>query len=144
MSFMTEVILTMSLVEDTGTSGCPIWPAMDFIQKWVADEKYLGGQIFEVNAPQGECGYCPGGVFVGEFKNLHTARFIKAIRAAPWQWREKVRVFIRDERTEVFEPVSLEAETADIVEDGYSRPMTAAEVAEFDKSFADAMGSASK
>ena len=103
---MTQALLTMSLVEDTGTSDCPIWPAVDHIQSWLA-ANHRGGNLFEVSAPQGPDAYCPGGVFAGEFKNLHHDAFVEAVRSAPWQWPEKVRLFMRDERSEVFDLVSL-------------------------------------
>jgi hypothetical protein len=106
MSFMTDVVLTMTSVEDTGTSSCPVWPAVDFIKAWIA-ENYRGGQLFEVASPQGPDGYCPTGVFVGEFQGLDREGFVEAVQSAPWQWPEKVRLFIRDERSEVFELVAL-------------------------------------
>lgn len=120
MSFMTDVILTMTSVEDTGTSGCPVWPAVDFLQAWVREERHArGGYLFQVASPAGPDAYCPDGVFVGEFNHLDIEAFVEAVKAAPWQWREKVRLFIRDERTEVFSEVSLLVEEAGGLSEGF-------------------------
>lgn len=101
MSYWTEVLLTVSSHEDAGTSKCPVWRCIDFINCWLRD-RYNGLEwpLFEVWAPDDR--HCPLGIFVGHFKSIGTASFIEAVRQAPWERKELVRLFIRDENEEVF------------------------------------------
>jgi hypothetical protein len=112
MSHWTAVLITATVTEDTSLDITgdekPEFPAMDYLNNWLA-ENYHASRLFHVTnpLPDGREGQRPDTVFAGHFKHLHIPSFQEAVKAAPWQWRETVQLFIRDEHDDVFTETKL-------------------------------------
>lgn len=104
MSWWTDVLLTASALEDIGTSEKPDqYVAVDYVNDWLRENSY-GFQLAKITHPTGTA---PNSCFAGSFKSLWHDEFIKTVRSAPWQWREQIQLFLRQEDDMGFQEIKL-------------------------------------
>lgn len=98
MSNWTEILLTASALEETGPER---YPAIEHVNKMIAPYR-----LFLVRNPNVR-GYSPMSCFAMATKSLNRTEFLAALDAAPWQWKEQVQVFAREEDDKGFQEIDL-------------------------------------
>lgn len=105
VSNWTDVFLACTSLEDCSSSDEPeCYPAVQKIDKWLEAHSY--GKLFRVQ-PNNDWQQVPTGCFFGHFKNLGWDGFIEAVRQAPWEWKEQVQLFLRQEDDLGFQEIEL-------------------------------------
>lgn len=105
MSYWTEVFLAATTLENAGPEdGAESYPAVDTINVWLRENGWW--DLFLVKPPKADQ-YSPDACFAGSFKNLDRDGFIKATRCAPWMWKERVQLFLRQEDDQGFQQIDL-------------------------------------
>ena len=103
MSYWTEIILTASCLEDTGSEDGPSeFPPLVDINRIIAP---FG--LFEIKNPD-PTRHSPFGCFAGYVKNLNCEVFVVAVRTAPWQCLDEVQLFLRGENDDKFVEIALD------------------------------------
>lgn len=102
MSRVTDVILTVSLLEEPGdTGGCP---AVEALNAWLRERRL--GELNEVSKAAGGTKVIQARVFMGAFNYLDLTEFIDAINATPFLDRESLALFVKQEEEERFMDVT--------------------------------------
>ena len=98
MSHVTDVILTMSLLEEAGDDDrCP---AVDVLNIWLSERNK--GELKRVDDFAGGGKAIQAAVFMGAFNSLEIPEFVAAVGAAPWEDRGRLALFVKDEHDERF------------------------------------------
>ena len=98
MSYVADVILTMSLLEETGRDDRCM--AVEAINVWL--EEQGKGELKQVDDFAGGRKSIQAMVFMGAFNYLCIPEFVAAVGAAPWQDEERVQLFIKNEEENIF------------------------------------------
>jgi hypothetical protein len=98
MSSVTDVILTMTLCE--GTVEDNRYPAVEFINAWLSERGK--GELKRVDNFSGGRKSMQAVVFMGALNYLEIPEFVCAVAAAPWEYRECLALFLKDEEDDRF------------------------------------------
>lgn len=103
---MREVILTATLVEETGPSDGPYtYAAVEFINAWLGSEGY--GELHQVLHPKGAQHMSLDATWVMQTGNLDEEAFAQTVKKAPWEWPGQVQLFLRVEDDRGFREIKL-------------------------------------
>ena len=98
MSHVTDVILTMSLLEEVGRDDkCP---AVELLNAWLSERNK--GELKRVDDFAGGRKAIQAAVFMGAFNYLDIPEFVAAVASAPWEDRDSLALFVKDEHDERF------------------------------------------
>lgn len=103
MSFVTNVILTCSLMEKAGDDG--VFPPVDHLNAWLTETYRC--TLVEVSAHAGGTKVMEAPVFLCAFNYLDEPEFLRHVASAPWDDPESVRVFLCRQEESAFDLVSL-------------------------------------
>jgi len=82
MSIMYDIVVSATLVEDQGTSSCPIWPAIEWLNSHLP---FPLSQALEEP------------VWAGSYKQPVMDDLEELVLKAPWYWPEQVVVILRED-----------------------------------------------
>ena len=103
MSRVTDVILTCGCGEEEHrTSGDPEYyvPAVDTINAWLSENNY--GKLIRVDHLVTSGKAMQATVFIGAFNYLDLKEFIKVVDASPWDMKENMALFVKEEEEWTF------------------------------------------
>jgi hypothetical protein len=93
MSHVTDVILTISLAEvDWKDDRCHV---VETINAWLSESDY--GELKRVDDFTGGRKAIQAAIFMGAFNYLNILEFVAKVDAAPWEYREGLALFVKDE-----------------------------------------------
>ena len=98
MSVVTNVILTFSLMDQV--EGRPPGLALEHVNRWLAANGHSPMRVVDQHA--GGEKSVEAVVAMGAFNHLRLGQFFVAVRAAPWEAPEDVRVFVQEQEDEHF------------------------------------------
>lgn len=102
MSNWIEILLTASALEETGQDGGPeYYPAIEYINKMISPYS-----LFLIRNPNVR-EHSPTSCFAMATKSLNRTEFLAVLDGAPWQWKEQVQLFVREEDDKGFQEIDL-------------------------------------
>jgi hypothetical protein len=103
MSYVTNVIIAASCEgydTDLGIHDPAIDSVNEFLRK--AEDRDLGDAFVEVHKHAGGNKVMECNVYMAAFKNITLALVLKAVDQAPWEYKDDVQVFVREDADDRF------------------------------------------
>lgn len=100
MSHVTDVILTVSLLEQNDVYPADVYPAVEALNTWLSERDK--GELKRVDSFAGGRKAVQAAVFMGAFNFLDIPEFVAAVAAAPWGYRDGLALFVKNEYADRF------------------------------------------